>query len=84
MKIVFSGEAWSDYLYWQQYDKNLLKKLNRLIEDTCRSPFSGLGKPEPLRHELRGYYSRRITQEHRLVYKIENDSLVIVSVRRHY
>lgn len=84
MKIVFSAEVWSDYLYWQQYDKSILKRLNKLIEDTCRYPFSGLGKPEPLRYELRGFYSRRITQEHRLVYKVENESLVIISMRYHY
>ena len=84
MKIIFSTEAWADYLYWQQYDNNTLRRLNKLIEDTCRHPFSGLGKPEPLRYELKGCYSRRITQEHRLIYKVEEGSLIIASMRYHY
>lgn len=85
MDIVFTQAAWKDYLYWQQNDKSILKKINQLIEDIRRDPISGLGKPEPLKYRLAGFYSRRITQEHRLVYKIERDNVLqIISVRYHY
>lgn len=84
MKICFTEEAWEDYLYWQQHDKQSLKKINELIKDIMRTPFSGKGKPEPLRYELQGFWSRRINLEHRLVYQVESKTLTIISVRFHY
>ncbi len=84
MKLVFSTHAWEDYLYWQQQDRKVLKRINRLIRDIQRSPFEGIGKPEALRHSLAGYWSRRITGEQRIVYKIENDKLFIAQLRYHY
>ena len=84
MKLIFTDEAWEEYLYWQVTDKKILKKINNLIKDTKREPFDGLGKPEPLKHELAGYWSRRITQEHRLVYEIFEESILVVSCRYHY
>ncbi len=84
MNILFTQEAWEDYLYWQQYDKKLLKKINALIKDIQRTPFEGLGKPEPLKFELQGCYSRRINQEHRLVYEVYDDRVHIISCRYHY
>lgn len=84
MQITFSQAAWDDYVYWQEHDKGILKKLNKLITETVRNPLTGLGKPEPLKYQLQGYYSRRITDEHRLVYRVDGDSLNIISVRYHY
>jgi toxin YoeB len=84
MNILFTEEAWKDYLYWQTNDKSTLKKLNALIKDIGRAPFEGIGKPEPLRYALQGYWSRRISKEHRLVYKITDSGLLILSVRYHY
>jgi toxin YoeB len=84
MKIVFSKESWDDYLYWQKIDKKILKRINQLIKDSIRSPFEGIGKPEPLKYELQGCWSRRINDEHRLVYEIKDDELRIVSCRYHY
>lgn len=84
MKIIFLDSAWEDYLFWQQQDKKTLKKINLLIKDTQRSPFEGLGKPEPLKHHLSGWWSRRIDLEHRLIYKLEDDSLIIMQCRYHY
>ena len=84
MKLVFDEDAWDDYLYWQQHDRTLLKKLNRLIEECTRTPFDGTGKPEPLRGDFSGWWSRRITEEHRLVYRVEADSLLIAQCRFHY
>lgn len=84
MKIVFQEESWDDYLFWQKNDKKLFKKINELIKDTQRNPYCGLGKPEPLKLNLSGYWSRRINHEHRLVYKIEEDSLIIIQCRHHY
>jgi toxin YoeB len=84
MKIVFSSQAWEDYLHWQQTDKKLLKRLNDLIREIVRTPFEGTGKPEPLRHALGGYWSRRINDEHRLVYKVEGDAVLIAQARYHY
>ncbi|QIW15931.1 toxin YoeB [Pasteurellaceae bacterium RH1A] len=84
MKLIFSNEAWDDYLYWQQYDKTLLKRINTLIKDIRREPFAGIGKPEPLRYNLSGFWSRRINDEHRLVYSVENDAILIASCRYHY
>ncbi len=84
MKLVFSEHAWEDYLYWQRTDRKILQRINMLIKDTQRTPFEGIGKPEPLKHGLSGYWSRRITDEHRLVYKIEADSLFLAQLRYHY
>ncbi len=82
--LCWEAEAWNDYLYWQQTDKNVVKRINELIKDCMRQPFNGLGKPEPLKGELRGYWSRRITEEHRLVYKINETHIIIVQCRFHY
>lgn len=84
MKLIFAEHAWGDYLYWQRADKKLLKRINLLIQDIQRSSFEGIGKPEPLKHALSGYWSRRINDEHRFVYKVENDSLLIAQLRHHY
>lgn len=84
MKLIFAEAAWEDYLYWQAQDKRLLKRINELIRATQRDPFSGIGKPEPLKHALAGFWSRRITDEHRMVYKIEEDALLIAQLRYHY
>lgn len=84
MKLTFTDEAWEDYLYWQKIDKKTVQKINELIKYIKRDPFEGIGKPEPLKHELAGFWSRRINEEHRLVYGITDDSIVIVSCRYHY
>ena len=84
MKITFSEHAWEDYLYWQRTDRKILERINKLIKEIQRSPFEGTGKPEPLRHGLSGYWSRRITDEHRVVYKVEKDSLHLAQLRYHY
>ena len=84
MKISFTQGAWQDYQHWIRTDKKILKRLNRLIEDVVRQPFDGLGKPEPLKHELAGYWSRRISDEHRLVYRVEGDTVHILQCRYHY
>ncbi len=84
MKIVFSSQAWEDYLHWQQTDRKLLKRINELIKEVVRTPFEGTGKPEPLRHALGGYWSRRINDEHRLIYKVEGDFVLIAQARYHY
>lgn len=84
MKIIFSKRAWEDYLYWQGVDKKIVKRINGLIKEITRTPFEGVGKPEPLRHELSGYWSRRINEEHRIVYKIVSESILIAQLRFHY
>lgn len=84
MKLIFAERAWEDYLYWQKTDKKILKRINALIKETNRQPFEGIGKPEPLKHALSGYWSRRINDEHRMVYKIYQDSLLIAQLRYHY
>jgi toxin YoeB len=84
VKLIFSEHAWDDYLFWQKTDKKILKRINLLIKDVQRSPFEGIGKPEPLRHALSGYWSRRINDEHRFVYKISDDSMLIAQLRYHY
>ena len=84
MKIIFSENAWEDYIYWQQTDKKILNRINELIIDIQRNKFKGIGKPEPLKHSLAGYWSRRINSEHRIVYKIEKDSVMIAQLRYHY
>lgn len=84
MKIIFLNSDWEDYLYWQQQDKKTLKKINLLIKDAQKTPFEGLGKPEPLKHHLSGWWSRRIDLEHRLIYKLEANSIIIMQCRYHY
>ena len=84
MILAWSTQAWSDYLYWQQTDKKKLQRINLIIKDALRNPFEGLGNPEPLKHELSGYWSRRIDREHRLVYKNSDRQLLILSCRYHY
>jgi toxin YoeB len=84
MILCWADDAWDDYLYWQQTDRKVLKRVNDLIKDMKRNPFEGLGKPEPLKHQWSGYWSRRITEEHRLVYKLEEGSLYIAQCRYHY
>ncbi len=84
MIISFHEQAWEDYLYWQQVDKSMLRRINMLLKEIQREPFSGIGKPEPLKFNLSGYWSRRIDNEHRLVYKILDGNLVIAQLRNHY
>jgi len=84
MKLIFSEHAWEDYLYWQNTDKRGLNRINTLIKDILRNKYEGLGKPEPLKHNLAGYWSRRISHEHRIIYKIENDAVLIAQLRYHY
>lgn len=84
MKILFSERAWEDYLYWQQIDKKMLNRVNSLIKDIQRNPYSGIGKPESLKHGLSGYWSRRIDDEHRILYKIEDDTLLLAQISYHY
>ena len=84
MKLIWSTSAWEDYLYWQKVDKEHVKRINELIKSAMRTPFEGIGKPEALKGDLKGYWSRRITSEHRLVYKYEKNSLMIAACRYHY
>ena len=84
MILSFADDAWDDYLYWQQQDKKVLKKINRLIKEIERSPFDGIGEPEPLKYDWSGYWSRRITIEHRLVYKVLDNQILIAQCRYHY
>ena len=84
MKLVFSRHAWEDYLYRQKTDRQIVRRINALIESIRRSPFKGIGKPEPLKNRLTGYWSRRIDREHRLVYRIDGESIYIVQARYHY
>ncbi|OUS25900.1 toxin YoeB [Thalassotalea sp. 42_200_T64] len=84
MKLTFSTKAWEQYLYWQSVDKKILKRINTLIKDIQRSPYEGIGKPEPLKHGLAGYWSRRINDEHRIVYKHHADTILIAQLRYHY
>ena len=84
MKLIFADAAWDDYLYWQQPDRRMVERINKLIKEAQREPFAGIGKPEPLKHALAGYWSRRITDEHRMVYKIDGDSMQIAQLRYHY
>ncbi len=84
MKLVFAENAWEDYLYWQKTDKKILGRINKLIKEIQRQPFEGVGKPEPLKHGFAGYWSRRINDEHRIVYKVAGDALLIAQLRYHY
>ena len=84
MRLVFTEHGWEDYQHWLAVDRSMTKRINRLIEDAARSPFEGIGKPEPLRHTLAGTWSRRITEEHRFVYLVDDDDLVVLQLRYHY
>ena len=84
MNLVFSRDSWEEYLYWQETDPQTLKRINLLIKDTMRDPYRGIGKPEPLKHALRGYWSRRITAEHRIVYRVAGGQLWIAQLRFQY
>ena len=84
MNLTFTPSAWDDYMWFAQQDRKLLKRLNQLIQDTLRMPFEGIGKPEPLKGDLSGHWSRRVTDEHRLVYTVKGDAVVIVACRYHY
>ncbi len=84
MKFVFVDESWEDYLYWQTTDKKMVARINELLKDISRNSFSGIGKPEPLKHKYKGYWSRRITDEHRLIYKVQGDEILIAKCRFHY
>jgi toxin YoeB len=84
MPIKFSDQAWEDYLFWQAKDRPTLKRINMLLRDIQRSPFEGIGKPEPLKHNLAGFWSRRIDEEHRLVYTVQDDTILVAQCRYHY
>jgi toxin YoeB len=84
VRLVFAENAWEDYLYWQKTDQKTLKRINELIKEVQRSPFAGIGKPEPLKHSFSGYWSRRISSEHRMIYKVEGNDLLIAQLRYHY
>ena len=84
MKYVFVDESWEDYLYWQKNDKKILTRINNLIKDISRTPYEGIGKPEPLKHKYQSYWSRRITEEHRLIYRVVEDEIHIAKCRFHY
>jgi len=84
MKLIFADDAWEDYLYWQKHDKQMVERINKLIKEIQREPFTGIGKPEALKHALAGFWSRRITDEHRMVYRVEDSALLIAQLRFHY
>lgn len=84
MKLVFSEQAWEDYEYWQKTDRKRVQRINDLIKNISRTPHTGTGKPEPLRHALSGYWSRRVDDEHRIVYRVVDDSMLIAQLRYHY
>jgi toxin YoeB len=84
MELIFMSPAWEDYLFWQKTDKKILKRVNELIRQCQRTPYEGIGKPEPLRGNLSGWWSRRIDQEHRLVYRFEENKIYILQCRKHY
>jgi toxin YoeB len=84
VKLVFAPQAWDDYLYWQKTDLRMISRINILIKEITRNPYTGIGKPEPLKHVLQGFWSRRITSEHRIVYKKAGDQILIAQLRYHY
>jgi toxin YoeB len=84
MNLTFTPSAWNDYQWFVDQDRKLLKRLNQLIKDTLRTPFAGIGKPEPLKGDLVGYWSRRINDEHRLIYRVKGDDVIIIACRYHY
>lgn len=83
-KLTFSDEAWEDYLYWQDTDRSVLRRINQLIKEIRRSPYEGIGKPEPLKHQLAGWWSRRIDSEHRFLYRVTEQAVEISNLRNHY
>ena len=83
-KLTFADEAWDDYLYWQDTDRSMLRRINQLIKDIRRSPYEGIGKPEPLKHQLAGWWSRRIDSEHRILYRVTEQAIEISILRNHY
>ena len=83
-RLVWTAEGWEDYLYWQRTDRKVLARINQLIQEIRREPFAGIGKPEPLKHAFAGYWSRRINDEHRIVYKVEDGALLLAQLRYHY
>jgi len=84
VNLVFSDDAWEEYLYWHETDPQMLKRIHQLIKEITRDPYRGIGKPEPLKHALQGYWSRRITGEHRIVYRVSGDDVRIAQLRHHY
>jgi toxin YoeB len=84
MRFIFVDESWEDYLHWQQTDRKMLKRINELLKDISRTPFTGLGKPEPLKHRYKGFWSRRIDSEHRLIYQVRGEDILIAKCRFHY
>ncbi len=84
MKYVFFEESWEDYIFWQETDKKKFKRINELLKSISRTPFEGIGKPEPLKNQLIGFWSRRIDLEHRIIYRVENDEIIILKCRFHY
>ena len=84
MRLIFSDEAWADYRYWQKQDRRMLDRINKLIRETKRDPFNGIGKPEALKYALSGFWSRRLTDEHRMVYRVDGEDLLIAQLRHHY
>ena len=84
MRLIFAEKAWEDYLYWQKTDKKILNRINTLIKGVQREPFEGIGKPEPLKHALAGYWSRRINDEHRMVYRVDGNAILVAQLRYHY
>ena len=84
MKLIFTEQAWEDYLYWQKTDKKLVRRINDLVKEITRTPHTGTGKPEPLKHALSGFWSRRINDEHRIVYKVADGEMLLVQLRYHY
>jgi toxin YoeB len=84
MRIIFTKNSWEDYISWQSEDKKMLKRINELIKDIQRNPFEGKGKPEPLKYDLAGFWSRRIDREHRLVYQVSKNEILVYSCRFHY
>jgi toxin YoeB len=84
VKLIFADAAWEDYVYWQKQDPRMVERIHKLIRATQREPFAGIGKPERLKHALAGFWSRRITDEHRLVYKIDGEALLLAQLRYHY
>ena len=84
MKLIFADQAWEDYLYWQRTDRKVVARINQLIQEIKREPFGGIGKPEPLKHAFAGYWSRRINDEHRIIYKVQDGALLLAQLRYHY
>jgi toxin YoeB len=84
MKYIFVDESWEDYLFWQENDKKMVRRINELLKEISRNPFTGIGKPEPLRYKYKGFWSRRISEEHRLIYQVKDDCILIAKCRFHY